>query len=209
MKDLLLFAEKLASKASRVIIIGSFGTVLVNSYLNQILQIMKKALLIIGCCLFFFGATKAQQYERPIGSEFSVGVTGGLPVGDLGDGYSFLLGGDLKYAYNFNESIAATVSAGYNNFFLKKELKDLGFKNSGIIPVKAGVRFSMSALYAEPQLGVAIGTGDNSESAFTYAGQVGFMASPNLDLSVRYEGWSKNSISNGFVGLRVAYTMPF
>ncbi|UAY55040.1 outer membrane beta-barrel protein [Arachidicoccus terrestris] len=170
---------------------------------------MKKALLLFAAGLFFVGVSNA-QYERPIGSEFSVGITGALPVGDFSDVSSFGLGGDLKYAYNFNESIAATVSAGYNNFFVKDELKNAGFdKNVGIVPLKAGVRFSMGGLYAEPQLGVAIGTNEGSESAFTYAGQVGVMATQNLDLSLRYEGWSKNDIKNGFVGLRVAYTMPF
>ena len=97
---------------------------------------MKKALLVIGCCLFFFGATKAQQYERPLGSEFSVGVTGALPVSDLGDVTSFAVGGDVKYAYNFNESIAATVSAGYNNFFVKKEYKDMGVESTFVfVPI--------------------------------------------------------------------------
>lgn len=159
--------------------------------------------------LFFVGASKA-QYERPIGSEFSVGITGALPVGDFSDVSSFGLGADLKYAYNFDETIAATVSAGYNNFFVKSELKDMGVdKNIGIVPLKAGVRFSMGGLYAEPQIGAAIGTNDGAETALTYAGQIGVMASPNLDLSVRYEGWSKNDVKNGFVGLRIAYTMPF
>jgi len=170
---------------------------------------MKKALLLFAAGLFFVGVSNA-QYERPIGSEFSVGITGALPVGDFSDVSSFGLGADLKYAYNFNESIAATVSAGYNNFFVKDELKNLGAdKNVGIVPLKAGVRFSMGGLYAEPQLGVAIGTNEGSESALTYAGQVGVMATQNLDLSLRYEGWSKNDVKSGFVGLRVAYTMPF
>jgi len=168
---------------------------------------MKKALLLFAAGLFFVGVSNA-QYERPIGSEFSVGITGALPVGNLSDGYSFGLGGDLKYAYNFDEVIAATVSAGYNNFFVKSKYKDY-FDNGGAIPLKAGVRFSMGGLYAEPQLGVTVGTEKGDGSAFTYAGQVGVMATQNLDLSVRYEGWSKNDVKNGFVGLRVAYTMPF
>ena len=170
---------------------------------------MKKALLLFAAGLFFVGVSNA-QYERPLGSEFSVGITGALPVGDFSDVSSFGLGIDAKYAYNFDEVIAATVSAGYNNFFVKDEWKSQGAdKTLGYIPVKAGVRFSMGGLYAEPQVGVAFGTNDGAGSAFTYAGQLGFMASRNLDLSLRYEGWSKNDIKSGFVGLRVAYTMPF
>ncbi|GAB3366644.1 hypothetical protein GCM10027566_38490 [Arachidicoccus ginsenosidivorans] len=169
---------------------------------------MKKAFLLLAAGFLFVGASKA-QYERPIGSEFSVGITGALPVGDFSDYSSFGLGADLKYAYNFDETIAATVSAGYNNFFAKSDLKDAGFKDVGFVPLKAGVRFSMGGLYAEPQIGAAIGTNKGGSTALTYAGQIGVMASSNLDLSVRYEGWSKNDVKNGFVGLRVAYTMPF
>ena len=169
---------------------------------------MKKAFLLFAAGLFFVGVSKA-QYERPIGSEFSVGVTGALPVGDFSDFSSFGLGIDAKYAYNFDEVIAATVSAGYNNFFAKSEWKDMGGKDYGFVPLKAGVRFSMGGFYAEPQIGAAIGTSKGSETALDYAGQVGIMASPNLDLSLRYEGLSKNSVTNSFIGLRVAYTMPF
>jgi hypothetical protein len=176
--------------------------------MNQKLHFMKKAFLLFAAGLFFVGVSQA-QYERPIGSEFSVGITGALPVGDFSDYSSFGLGIDAKYAYNFDEVIAATVSAGYNNFFVKGDLKDLGYKNQGFVPLKAGVRFSMGGLYAEPQIGAAIGTSKGSETVLDYAGQLGFMASPNLDLSLRYEGMSKNSITNSFIGLRVAYTMPF
>lgn len=164
---------------------------------------MKKAFLLLAAGLFFMGASYA-QYERPIGSEFSVGVTGALPVGDFGDYSSFGLGIDAKYAYNFSEAIAATASAGYTNFFGKDDAD-----NSGFIPLKAGIRFSMGALYAEPQIGAAIGTGEGSTTLLDYAGQIGFMASSNLDLSLRYEGLSKNSVTSSFIGLRVAYTMPF
>lgn len=176
---------------------------------------MKKAFLLFAVGLFFIGATKAQTYERPIGSEFSIGISPALPVGDFNKTSSFGLGADLKYAYNFDETIAATVSAGYNNFFVKKDLKDLGFEsNVGFVPIKAGVRFSMGNLYAEPQIGAAIGTSEGSETKLTYAGQIGVMASPNFDVSLRYEGISAGKKLNGdnatlgFVALRLAYTLP-
>lgn len=176
---------------------------------------MKKALLLFAVGLFVIGATNAQSYERPIGSEFSIGISPALPVGDFSDVSSFGVGADLKYAYNFNESIAATVSAGYNNFFVKGDLKDLGFKDMGFVPLKAGVRFSMANFYAEPQIGAAIGTNKGGETNLTYAGQIGVMATPSFDISLRYEGISEgkdiegNNSSIGFVALRLAYTMPF
>lgn len=177
---------------------------------------MKKALLLFAAGLFFVGASKAQTYERPVGSEFSVGINPALPVGDFSDVSSFGLGLDLKYAYNFNESIAATVSAGYNHFFVKDDLKDIPFVDNsiGFIPIKAGVRFSMANFYAEPQIGAAIGTNDGAGTNLTYAGQIGVMASPNFDIGLRYEGISSDNAYGdnstlGFVALRLAYTMPF
>lgn len=159
-------------------------------------------LLLVGGLFVMATSIKAQTYERPIGSELSIGVSPMLPVGDFGKSYSFGLGGDLKYAYNFDESIAFTLSAGYNNFWGKKTTignVDFTPKAQGFVPIKAGVRFSAGQFYAEPQIGVAISTNSDNDritknnSSLTYAGQVGVMVNQNFDIGFRYEG-----ISTGF-----------
>ena len=186
---------------------------------------MKKAFLTVAIC--FAGlATFAQS--RPLGSELSIGAEGALPLNGfrLEDGQgvksdkisNFGLGGTVKYAYNFDETIAVTLQSGYIYFFGK----DLGGGkiNLSQIPIKAGVRYSMGQFYVEPQLGVGFykpsikitsGTSTtvnfDSYSAFTYAGNIGVLASQNFDISLRYEGWSKNG-SAGFLGLRLAYVFP-
>lgn len=152
------------------------------------------------------------QTERKLGSELSFGVNGGLAVGDFNKTHGGMIGGDLKYAYNFDPAVAVTLQSGYNNFFGKKVLEtslvDYKYKSLGQIPIKAGVRFSMGQFYAEPQLGVSFFTGAGDGSAFTYAGNIGVQVTPSFDISARYEGWSKNSSNLGFVGLRLAYTFP-
>lgn len=186
---------------------------------------MRKLILLLGAGLFLTTATKAQQsYERPLGSEFSIGLEGALPMNgwDVQDGNgtkfsNFGIGGTLKYAYNFNETLAGTFQTGYI-YFPGKDFGG-GKINTSQIPIKAGVRFSMSSFYVEPQLGVSslnvkIVSTDVDESvsgsttAFTYAIGIGTMAGKNFDIGLRYEAFSKNG-TTGFLALRLAYSIPF
>lgn len=157
---------------------------------------------------------------RPIGSELSIGLETGLAVGNLRDYSSFGVGGTAKYAYNFNESIAATFQTGYIDFISKNVVNPnpnngTGKINTSQIPLKVGVRYGIGRFYMEPQLGMSIlrekwvdGGVSNSSTAFTYAGNIGVLATRNFDLSVRYEGISKKSGSIGYLGLRLAYAFP-
>jgi len=175
---------------------------------------MKKIMLSLA--VSFISLAGFSQYRQP-GSELSIGVDGALPVGNLKDVSNVGFGATVKYAYNFDESIAATLQSGYI-YFPGKDLGDLK-ENMSQIPLKAGVRFSMGQFYAEPQLGMAFwhgstksggeSLGSGNTSGFTYAGNIGVMASPNFDIGLRYEGMSKDGAKLGFVGLRLAYTFPF
>lgn len=186
---------------------------------------MRKLILFMGAGFLLISTTKAQQtYQRPLGSEFSIGIEGALPmsgwdVGMEGSGTkasSFGAGATIKYAYNFDETIAATFQTGFL-YFPGKDL-DGGKINSSQIPIKAGVRFSMSNFYLEPQFGVssfnvkivdnvAGGSASGSTTAFTYAIGIGAMASSNFDIGLRYEAMSKNG-TTGFLALRFAYCIP-
>lgn len=176
---------------------------------------MKKVFLILAAS--FIGLSAFSQTRQP-GSELSIGAEAALPVGNLKDASNFGFGATVKYAYNFDETIAATLQSGYI-YFPGKDLGGLKV-NHGIIPLKAGVRFSIGQFYLEPQLGAAFvnqkwsetGNATNNSvsgnyTAFAYAGNVGVFATPNFDISLRYEGMSKNGTSS-FLGLRLAYTFP-
>ncbi|UAY54005.1 outer membrane beta-barrel protein [Arachidicoccus terrestris] len=187
---------------------------------------MRKLMLLLGVGILLSTASSAQSYERPIGSEFSVGIEGALPMNgwDLYDGSTsstkvsdFGIGATIKYAYNFNETIAATFQTGYV-YFPGKDLGG-GKINTSQIPIKAGVRFSMSRFYVEPQFGLSSlnvkvastvdsGSYSGSTTAFTYAIGVGAMAGRNFDIGLRYEAMSKDG-TMGFLALRLAYSLPF
>ncbi|GAB3357160.1 hypothetical protein GCM10027566_20690 [Arachidicoccus ginsenosidivorans] len=187
---------------------------------------MRKLFLLLGAGFLLSTATKAQSYERPVGSEFSIGIEGALPTSGW-DAYTdaggtkkladFGIGATIKYAYNFNETIAATFQTGYI-YFPGNDL-GIGKENISQIPIKAGVRFSMSSFYIEPQFGLSslnekgkIAGDDNSyttsNTAFTYAIGIGAMAGRNFDIGFRYEAMSKDG-TVGFLALRLAYSLPF
>lgn len=159
---------------------------------------------------------------RPIGSELSIGLETGLATGNLRNISSMGVGGTIKYAYNFNENIAATFQSGYIDFISKNAISSdytsgLVKINTSQIPIKAGFRYSIGRFYVEPQLGVSLihqkdveteNGWSNNTSAFTYAGNIGVLATRNFDMSVRYEGMSKNNGSLGYLALRLAYSFP-
>lgn len=184
---------------------------------------MKKVLLAIA--VSFISVAGFSQY-RQAGSELSIGLEGGLPIGSLKDGYNAIYGATAKYAYNFDESIAVTLQSGYNRFNGKSQTYSLvGLSGTlkipavNYIPVKAGARFSMGQFYAEPQLGIGFfSQSGESESHFVYAGNIGVMVTQNFDISLKYEGFSgkdfdlstgnESNKNFGFLGLRLAYTFP-
>ena len=176
-------------------------------------------------CLFIICGTiaDAQMYRIQKGSEISVGISGMQPLGSFHTNYNLGFGFDLKYAYNFNETLAATVSAGYN-YFGSNSIGGIGFH---YFPLKLGARYTRQIFYIEPQLGVATtktgGVYDAVKTCFLYAVQIGIIPIKNLDVSLRYEGCKPDIVSysynndgyysNSFYintfSLRVACRLPF
>jgi len=168
---------------------------------------MKKLLLLTAVAgLFAFSSVNAQT-KTP---RLSVGAEFGFPMGDFGDVFNFGYGGSLQYQHPVAPSLLVTGSAGYMNF-QSKEI--LGVKvNSGAIPVKAGARYYFGEnFFAGAELGAAFSTesGEGNSTAFVYAPGIGidYPVSDKgaIELGARYEGWSQNGGTNGFIGLRLAY----
>lgn len=167
---------------------------------------MKKLLLLTAVAgLFAFSSVNAQTRTPKL----SLGAEFGFPMGDFGDGTDFGFGGSLQYQHPVAESLSVTGSAGYLNFKSKEDAFG-NTHNSGAIPVKAGARYYFGEnFFAAGELGVGISTEKNGSTAFIYAPGVGvdFPVSDtgSIELGARYEGWSANSNTSGFIGLRLAY----
>ena len=175
--------------------------------------------------LAYAGKTKAQDAPNPKTAskqEFrlSVGPDAGLPVGDFKDAYNWMIGGSVQADIPVIQSLYVTVNAGYNNFFIKDELKQAGGKNMQLIPVKAGLKYFPvgDIFYIQGQAGVSFLANKSDlqadkSAAFVYAPQIGALvrlAPKNyLDIGVRWEGTSSfydGGSSANFLGLRVAYS---
>ncbi|QES88475.1 outer membrane beta-barrel protein [Rhizosphaericola mali] len=167
------------------------------------------------------------------GSEISIGVEGGLPLSTLKETHKFGFGGTVKYACNLDETIALTLQSGYI-VYPGKSFKSIYYPNSSQapysekmsfpnlrqIPLKAGARFSFGNIYLEPQLGVSFTStpqksytefdiNKTSNTAFTYAGNIGIFATKEIDISARYEGFKMNDRNVSIIGLRVGYNFSF
>ncbi|WP_316792445.1 hypothetical protein [Pedobacter frigoris] len=169
---------------------------------------MKKLLLLTAVAgLFAFSSVNAQT-KAP---KLSVGAEFAFPMGDFGDAYDFGYGGSLQYQHPVAANLLVTGSAGYTNF-QSKDLPLVGKVNWGSIPVKAGARYYFGEnFFGAAELGAAFGTKSGSTTAFVYSPGIGvdFAVADkgSVELGARYEAWSANSNTSGFIGLRLAYNI--
>lgn len=168
---------------------------------------MKKLLFVSALAVFAFtGAFAQSNASSNTGFKIGGGLNVLFPVSHF-DAYSVGVGVDLLAQYRLSQKIAITGDLGYTSLMVKSKYKDLGVKSSGIVPIRAGIRFyPTSDIYIGGKVGVGVGTGDGSTTTTAYSFGVGYMLSPKLDVSANYDGYSKNSFSQGLAGVRLGYT---
>ncbi len=162
--------------------------------------------------LFTFACSSAFAQGRPA---LSIGAELGIPVGDLNATQKIGLGGSLKAAFPVFEGGAFTISGGIIRFSGDEYRgpSDLIIKRPALnlIPIKAGLKYmvSPSGFYMEPQLGYTVinnpGANTSASGGFTYAYNIGYMLSRQLDVAARYEGLSRNGSNLNHIGFRLGY----
>jgi len=165
---------------------------------------MKKILLavalIAGVSVGSFAQSKSED-----GGKFSIGVEAGIPVGDISNGYNFVIGGSLKYAQPIADATAFTISAGYSSF-MGKTISGFKIPSAGFVPVKAGIKYNFAeAFYGEAQIGAAFSTESGGGTFFAYSPGIGYNFGGGVDLGVRYEGWAHNGTISQ-IAARLAYS---
>lgn len=165
-------------------------------------------------------------------SGFSAGLDLAMPMGNLGDAYSFGVGPMVSYEREAGSSGLAGLSVAYTIMFPKEDF----VKSGAVIPLQAHYKYFFDdireGLYIGAMFGYAIQTmktEDITIMGVTVEGQsasnnglglapvVGFVLNERLDLGLRYQimmtsesndgtiSSSSSTTSSAYIGLRVAY----
>jgi hypothetical protein len=180
-------------------------------------------LIAAATCTIARAQTQTSTPSATTSPKLGVGLDVGLPlgVGGLNNFYSIGFGGAGKLELPVSSSFNFTFTTGYMTYYTKDEVYaarqaySMLFnrkisKNDGFIPVKAGGKYYLVPnFYAEAEVGVNFGVNNNSGNSFIYAPGFG-LSYPvadgrDLDVGVRYEGWSQSGGNNGQIALRLAY----
>ena len=176
---------------------------------------MRKHLTLLTAIILVFSLSiQAQDKKEISGKKFKIGLglEAALPVGIMGDAYSFGGGLTLRFLYKITPEFGATFTTG-GIAFVPKDLKNLNDNSKATvnIPFKLGGRYKFTnKFYGIREAGVTQSivyykdVNDNlahlSGNSFTYAPGVGVLLG-GFDASLRYEGY-KNA---GFMGLRLGF----
>ncbi len=169
---------------------------------------MKNAVLILLLSATFFAANAQTKGRRAAArsantSIFSIGLEGGIPVGENGKIYSSIIGGSLQYETKPDRDLGITLSGGYLNYTIKSRY---GGGSTGFVPLLAGVKYYFTPVaFFHAQLGAAIGTKTGQGTSFAYSPGIGFKLSRNIDAEIKYMGISNKGGSINDVGARIAY----
>jgi hypothetical protein len=172
---------------------------------------MKKLLLtliilsgITKCC-FAQDVTTAPAKPSGSGVKFNIGAEAGLPVGDVSSVYSFIIGGSVKAEIPTATRTFLTLSAGYNSWLVKSDLKGLFGSSEGFVPLKAGIKYyAEENFFLEGQAGIVFSTETGGGHAFVFSPGIGYTFSGGFEAGLRYEGWS-NGGTTSQLGLRVGF----
>ena len=165
---------------------------------------MKKLFLSLAVIAATLSASAQTKTTTTSPFRVSLGVDAVAPFGNLADVTPFGIGGSLEGDYAVDNTLALTLNAGYIRFLQKN---NNGLK-LGVIPVLAGIKYYFTPqFYSSAQLGVGVFTSNgNSVSKFAYAPGIGYKFSDNFDAGVKYQAYSKNSVTDNTASLRLAYT---
>jgi len=173
---------------------------------------MKKLILSLALITGLTYAASAQT-EGAV-RKLSIGAEFGLPTEKNSD--ALFVGGSLQFEQPVAKGLNVTASGGYLSLMAtgdsKDVLKAIGAPTSvGYIPLKGGLKYYFGGnFYGAAEAGAAIGTEDGAGTSFAFGPTLGASFSiadkSALDFGVRYENWSKNGNSTGFIGLRAAFS---
>ena len=132
---------------------------------------MRKLGLLIVAILFLAPAVNAQ-----VNQDIKLGISGGLPLGDIDDYYSFNLSVDAAYLFEVADMVYVGPLVGYSHHFAKEYM---GVKGDDIqhLPIAASGRINFgleNAMFFGADLGYAVGISDGLDGGIYYRPKVGY-----------------------------------
>ncbi|GAA4326985.1 hypothetical protein GCM10023164_29270 [Christiangramia aestuarii] len=108
---------------------------------------------------------------------WTFGLNGGIPVGDVEEAYSFHASADVAYRIDILKLLDIGATAGYAHYFGKSfDVESLQFEAEDLqfIPLAGTARLRiLSLLFVGTDLGYAIGVGSDSDGGFYVRPQIG------------------------------------
>jgi hypothetical protein len=142
--------------------------------------------------------------------EANIGLSGALPIGDVGDITTFGLNLDANYLWEVSEQFDLGVAAGYHYYFGEDidtpfgtfEAEDFGF-----LPIAAAARFNASEDFTiGADVGYALGINpDGNDGGFYYAPKIQYSVSEALDIVFAYKGVSLDGGSFDAISLGIEF----
>ena len=159
---------------------------------------MKNKLFLLSV-LLVFSLTISAQDKTEKKFNMGIGATAGFPTGDLASALNLGYVVDLMGEYKLDPKFILTLSAGYNNWFVKGG----GDSNLDAIPILVGAKYFFSdKVYGSAQAGPSIFTASGAGTYFTFAPGIGYKVSDKFDLLLKYQSTSIEGVSLALVGIR-------
>lgn len=162
-----------------------------------------KYLVLIVTTFFLLSLNLAYAQTQP-GYRLEFGLNGGTTTSSI---HRKTLGLDFRLEKDFSSRLSGTLTAG-GNFLFNKSLKNVSIQDlnysTNEFAVKAGLKFFLSDriyIAGEAGRGFSITRGTNS---FVYSPSVGYRFRNGLDLSLKYDEFTKKRVAN-ILALRLAY----
>lgn len=155
------------------------------------------ALTVFTLSLAFINLQANAQTENPL--RMGVGINAGAT---LKDPSRAVLGVDARLQERLGNGVSGILTTGYYHFLKNNKAGD-GF---GIIPLKAGLKyFPAKNVYIAGEAGVGFSTEKNGQTSFVYSPSVGLAFAHGLDISLKYENYTKYEGYASQFALRLAY----
>ncbi len=154
---------------------------------------------ILSLAIAFLSITSAFSQE----GNFTLGVNGGIPVGDFKDFSNLNLGADVAYRFGLGEQFELGGLVAYSHFFGDSGEDEFGsweVEDIQFLPVAASARFKASSFFVGGDLGYAIGISEDNDGAFYYRPHVGYNFG-KLGVIASYAGMSRDNSTLASVNL--------